>query len=308
MSSEEAIFNKFAQVARAIDPGGTLIRTWKLNGGVSAQVTALEVRRQDGALQRMVVRQHGPADLQHNPRIAADEFRLLQLVHAHGVAVPAAYYADESGAVFDTPYVVIEFVEGSTEFGAADVSGMLDQLAAQLASIHRLNGSNADLSFLPSKAGWYADKLRNRPERLDDSIDEGRIRDRLERVWPLPQRNQSVLLHGDYWPGNILWRDGRLAAVLDWEDAAVGDPLADLGNTRIELLWAFGAEAMDRFTQEYKARMSLDYTDLPYWDLCAALRPAFKLAEWTAGDAGAEQAMRAGHRLFITQAFEALGK
>ena len=32
------------------------------------------------------------------------------------------------------------------------------------------------------------------------------------------------LLHGDYWPGNVLWQQGRLAAVLDWEDAALGGP------------------------------------------------------------------------------------
>jgi aminoglycoside phosphotransferase (APT) family kinase protein len=307
VSLADDTFEKFAQVARALDPGAALIRAWELKGGVSAQVTALEVRRRDGALQRMVVRRHGPADLRHNPRIAADEYRLLRLVRARGVAAPAAYYVDESGTIFDTPYVVIEFVDGATEFGPANLADMLAQLAAHLASIHCLDGSHADLAFLPSKTGWYANKLRSRPELLDDSIDEGRIRDRLEPAWPLPQRNPSALLHGDYWPGNILWRDGRLAAVLDWEDAAVGDPLADLGNTRLELLWAFGAAAMERFTAAYRARMPLDYAQLPYWDLCAALRPAFKLAEWAAGDARAEQAMRAGHRAFITQAFEALG-
>jgi aminoglycoside phosphotransferase (APT) family kinase protein len=39
-----------------------------------------------------------------------------------------------------------------------------------------------------------------------------------------------VLLHGDFWPGNALWRDGALVAILDWEDAAIGDPLADVAN------------------------------------------------------------------------------
>jgi aminoglycoside phosphotransferase (APT) family kinase protein len=34
----------------------------------------------------------------------------------------------------------------------------------------------------------------------------------------------------------VLWRDGRIVAVIDWEDAQVGDPLADLANTRLELL------------------------------------------------------------------------
>jgi aminoglycoside phosphotransferase (APT) family kinase protein len=36
--------------------------------------------------------------------------------------------------------------------------------------------------------------------------------------------------------------------VLDWEDAAIGDPLADVANVRLELLWARGIEAMEPFT------------------------------------------------------------
>jgi aminoglycoside phosphotransferase (APT) family kinase protein len=126
----------------------------------------------------------------------------------------------------------------------------------------------------------------------------------LESVWPWPQRNRSVLLHGDYWPGNILWRDGRLVAIVDWEDAALGDPLADLANTRLEILWTFGLDAMHRFTDIHRSLIELDYAALPYWDLAAALRPAGKIAEW-AGDAATEAGMRARHALFIAQAFEA---
>jgi aminoglycoside phosphotransferase (APT) family kinase protein len=45
---------------------------------------------------------------------------------------------------------------------------------------------------------------------------------------PSPARFALLsLLHGDYWPDNTLWRDGRLVCVIDWEDAALGDPLAD---------------------------------------------------------------------------------
>lgn len=45
-----------------------------------------------------------------------------------------------------------------------------------------------------------------------------------------------------------MWRDGQLAAVIDWEDAQLGDPLADVANARLEILWAFGIEAMLRFS------------------------------------------------------------
>jgi aminoglycoside phosphotransferase (APT) family kinase protein len=41
--------------------------------------------------------------------------------------------------------------------------------------------------------------------------------------------------------------------VIDWEDAAIGCPLADLANARLELLWAAGGEAMEEFTRRYTA-------------------------------------------------------
>jgi aminoglycoside phosphotransferase (APT) family kinase protein len=84
-----------------------------------------------------------------------------------------------------------------------------------------------------------------------------------------------VLLHGDFWPGNVLWEDGRLVAVLDWEDAAIGDPLADVANARLELLWAGGAEAKEEFTRRYRSLVpGVDLTDLPHWDRWAGLRLA----------------------------------
>ncbi len=85
----------------------------------------------------------------------------------------------------------------------------------------------------------------------------------------------------------------------------MGDPLADLAKSRLEILWAFGNQAMHRFTHHYKTKTNLDFTNLPYWDLCAALRPVFQIAEWAADDL-VEKEMRQKHRLFITQAFDKL--
>jgi hypothetical protein len=48
------------------------------------------------------------------------------------------------------------------------------------------------------------------------------------------------------------------------------DPLADVGNCRLKLLWALGAEAMTEFTEHYRSMTSLDFDILPNWDLCAA--------------------------------------
>src|SRR5215831_15391681 len=101
--------NKFAQVVQKIDPHSKLLRTWELKGGVSAQVTALEIERPDGQTQKMIVRQHGAVDLRNNPQIAADEFKLLQITQSAGLATPVPYYVDQSCDIFPNPYIVIEF-------------------------------------------------------------------------------------------------------------------------------------------------------------------------------------------------------
>jgi aminoglycoside phosphotransferase (APT) family kinase protein len=221
-----------------------------------------------------------------------------------GLPAPAPYAFDESGQILPTPYIVVEYVEGATEFAPANLTDFIRQLAAQLARIHQIDG--AEVSFLHRVEASYAEKLKRRPAKPDDSLDEGRIRDTLESVWPLPQLNRSVLLHGDLWPGNVLWLDGQLVGIIDWEDATVGDPLADLGNARLELLWAFGSDALHQFTYHYQSLVTaLDVTNLPYWDLCAALRPASKIGEWVA-DATKERIMRERHKWFVTQAYEAL--
>lgn len=297
--------NPFARVVQRLEPGSTLLRAWEVKGGVSAQVTALEIRRADGSLHTFLMRQHGPVDLQRNPQIAADEYRLLGLLRAAGVAVPMPYNVDASCELFPTPYIVMEYLEGETTFSLDDAPDLTFQLARQLAMIHQIDCSRVDVSFLPQQAERVAWLLRECAERGAASDDEERIRAVLEAAWPLPQQNPSALLHGDFWPGNILWRDGRLVGVIDWEDAALGDPLADLANSRLEMLWAFGSEAMQRFTEHYQSLHALDWANLPYWDVWAALRPIGKMDAWD-DDPRARQIRRERHRWFIAQAFERL--
>jgi aminoglycoside phosphotransferase (APT) family kinase protein len=300
--AEDAKFELLAQ--RAL-PNSKLLGTWELKGGVSAQVTALEIERPDGLTQKMVVRLHGAVDVSRNPHIAEDEYRLLHILQTQGLPTPVPYYVDRFCEIFATPSIVAEYIEGDTEVASLDRTSVVSQLATCLTRVHNITAERVDLSFLPDQETIYAKMLRERPAQLDESLDEGRIRDALEAVWPLKQHNKSVLMHGDYWPGNTLWKDGRLVGIIDWEDAQVGDPLEDLANSRLEILLAFGIEAMHSFTRQYKSMADIDFTNLPYWDLCAALRPAFKLSQW-AGDAARERSMRQGHRAFIAQAFEKL--
>jgi aminoglycoside phosphotransferase (APT) family kinase protein len=103
----------------------------------------------------------------------------------------------------------------------------------------------------------------------------------------------------------VLWQGERLAAVIDWEDAATGDPLADLANSKLEILWKWGAEAAEEFTRSYIAHRPLDLTDLPLWELYAALRHGPALANWGL-DAATEAATRAHLRRLVEQSLAAL--
>lgn len=114
--------------------------------------------------------------------------------------------------------------------------------------------------------------------------------------------NKGTILHGDFWPGNIMWNDGKLLSIIDWEDAAYGDPLADFANGRLEILFAFGMEAMVNFTNQYEALMTeINFSILPYWDLCAALRLASSMSEWGL-DENTEKLKRDKYQVFVTQA------
>jgi aminoglycoside phosphotransferase (APT) family kinase protein len=301
--SESEKYSQFEQLLRQIDPSSKLLRLWEVKGGVSAQVTALEVERGDGATQKLIVRQHGEVDLKNNPQVAAHEYKLLQFLHSAGLPTPKPYYLDQSCVIFPTPYIVLEYVEGKTELEPAEIHDLTLQLATQLSRIHKVEGESLELSFLKKQKAIIAEKCSNRPAILDDSLDEGLIRDTLEPVWPSLQRNRSVLLHGDFWPGNLLWKDGQIVAVIDWEDAHIGDPLADVANARLEILWAFGTDAMQQFTAQYLSLANLDTTNLHYWDLVAALRPASKLSDWGL-DPSTEQKMRGRHRWFVARALE----
>jgi aminoglycoside phosphotransferase (APT) family kinase protein len=304
--------HQFERVVHQIDPHSTLLRTWALQGGISAQMTALEMRLANGQSQKLIVRRPGEQTLQRNPQAAADEFQILQMMQSFGVTAQTPYYLDQSGEIFAEPYLVLEYIEGQPDYAPAHVTDFVLQMAAQLAKIHQANGAEIDLSFLPKQAERLARAFQERPANLDHSLHEGRIRQLLEAVWPLPQVNEPVLLHGDFWPGNLLWKEGNLVAVLDWEDAEVGEPLVDFAISRLDLLWILGIDAMQAFTHHYQSLTRFDFTYLPYWDLCAALRPASRIAEWAEGWAElgrndiTEQTMRAGHKWFITQAFEKL--
>jgi hypothetical protein len=72
-----------------------------------------------------------------------------------------------------------------------------------------------------------------------------------------------------------------------------------------EFLWAFGIDAMQSFTHQYQSMTTIDFTHLPYWDLCVALRPVAQIAQGGLDDT-TERTMRERHRWFVDQSRENL--
>ncbi|MCW3055005.1 MAG: phosphotransferase family protein [Chthonomonadales bacterium] len=274
---------QFERLLQRIEPNSTLLRSWSLTGGVSAQVTAMEIVSADGQQQRWVVRQHGTADLARNPQIALHEFTLLQQLHAEKLPAPKPLYLDESREIFSDPILVTEYIDGTPGFPSIPAPHAMITYVELLLRIHRVWPDRTDLSFLPQQAEIVSGKLEGTEGTTEaQTVEERQVLEALREAWPhVQQRNPSVLLHGDYWPGNTLWQGEELVAVIDWEDAAIGDPLIDLANSRLEILWALGYNAMYDFTRQYQSMsLLLDTTDLPFWDLWATLSPARNISTW----------------------------
>lgn len=305
-----------AQLVRKLVPHSISWRTWSLAGGTSAEMTILEID-EGNKISHFVVRQPSEATLKRNPYAAEHEFMLLELAQALGLAAPRPIYFDQDGTFSSNPCLVMEYIEGRPMFAPKDAKGFINQLAKHLVQIHSADLTNKDVSFLSRRTADSKELGQEWPLTDAPSLSTELFREQILSNRPT-QRNASALLHGDYWPGNVLWRGDELVAVVDWESANMGDPLSDMAITRLEIYIMFGMEAMLSFTHHYRALLSIDYTELPKWDLCAALRLAREvgcdLGKWCdfhrevgRGDI-TERKFRDRFNLFAEQALEQFAK
>lgn len=228
-----------AAVARAL--GSTLLSSRPLTGGISATVTAITLA--DG---RTAVIRQPPRRRDLEP-----ERRLLECLAAQDIPVARPLACGEG-------WIANALVDGEADLGPAD----LEAFARQLAAIHAV-----PLSAL--------DPLPERRLELEESTSD--LQHALRAALGPPPPHTPTLLHGDYWPGNLLWRAGRVVAVLDWEVVARGDPRSDVATARLELLWSRGPDAMHEFTRSYG---TADDRALAAWDIWAAHAKLRRVPHW----------------------------
>jgi aminoglycoside phosphotransferase (APT) family kinase protein len=90
--------------------------------------------------------------------------------------------------------------------------------------------------------------------------------------------------------------------VVDWEDAAVGDPMSDLASARLEL---YGDAAMEDFTEHCVAVSKADIDSLPFWEVYVSAAGADSMANWGL-DREIESEMRAKAEDFRRRAGDAI--
>jgi aminoglycoside phosphotransferase (APT) family kinase protein len=147
------------------------------------------------------------------------------------VAVPVPVRIGNPSALFPWHWSVLRWFEGTVAAGAGlreDVD-----LGAAIADFVRA-------LHVPAPAGAPANPVRgvplaDRADAVQARFASGRVPNAaaLEAVWAdaldaEPWPGPPLWLHGDLHPANVLVREGRLVAVLDFGDVTAGDPATDL--------------------------------------------------------------------------------
>jgi aminoglycoside phosphotransferase (APT) family kinase protein len=234
----------------------------RIPGGQSATTDVVR-RHDDGS--SLVVRRHGLWATTEDESVAHREAGALRATDAGGVPVPAVVWAGSIGA---RPTLVTELVPGTIVLSPPDPSAWGARLADALALIHAVL-INRDLERL----------LTTAPAGPFDSVDPAGVLQHHDgsrllafRASCPPPATGSVLIHGDYHPGNVLWHDASITAVLDWEAARLGDPACDVAycTTELQLLGLPGAA--ESFLATHQGRATAPLTSLPYWTATALCR------------------------------------
>ncbi|MPZ62514.1 MAG: phosphotransferase [Propionibacteriales bacterium] len=212
------------------------------------------------------------------------EYRTYQMVSDEPIPVPRVYgYEDSADNPFGGPFFVMDKLDGwapSTwqrdhrellERNWATSRSIAEDLLDILHKIHsvpveRCEGVLPRLSYVDVVRYWLS--IYEGMRLVRDPIVEEAFSWLLDRV---PVDEHLGLVHGDYRIGNTLIADDRIAGVLDWELAFVGDTRFDLGYMSLEYLAGkflrkgsrllCGTAAREWFMAEYQRRRGVSVDD-----------------------------------------------
>ena len=238
----------------------------RLEGGVSAEVLALTLRSALGAEEKVVLRQK-------DGTLGREALAMVR-ARAAGLPVPAVEEVPKELTPNDAPALLMPFIPGPRQINRAHPGPQLQRMAAFLARLHEVDIEGLDP--LPS----LLDPLPELPEFLAIDKRFASLRRWVESAAPAPYGGTPVLLHGDFWPGNLRWDGEQLVGVLDWEDCHRGDPMVDVALTRLELRYLLGPGGAERFTEAYGAQAPLNLPRLALWDCYVASAALTYMGSW----------------------------
>lgn len=167
--------------------------------------------------------------------------------------IPAPVARGAPGAGFPYPWSVYRWLDGAPAANAAigDLTAFAATLAGFLGALGRVDAAGGPEPgrhnfFRGGPLATYEGEALEAIEALGDEIPRAGV----ERVWADAMSTtwdrEPVWFHGDVATGNLLVRDGRLAAVLDFGSSGVGDPACDM-----VIAWTFlRGPSRDRFRAE----------------------------------------------------------
>ena len=168
------------------------------------------------------------------------EHRIISALWDTGVPVPETFGLCEDDDVNGSPFFLMKFVEGVVPHDAAAAATITEDerrssgehIVDVLATLHLIEPDDVGLGNLARREAYIQRQLKRWTKQWQATktheIPEMEESERLLHE-DMPEQVGSAIVHGDYRIGNMIIRDGRMAALLDWELCTLGDPLADLG-------------------------------------------------------------------------------
>ena len=170
----------------------------------------------------------------------AREFTVISALHGSAVPVPEPIALCADTAVLGQPFYLMSFVDGvvlerpelAPDRGAATRASEL--LVDTLVALHGIDPQPVGLRDFGRPDGFLARQVARWHKQFQASAPGGSDVEHTvvqQLTQRLPDSARTSVVHGDYRLTNVLYASdfSRIAAVVDWEMATLGDPLTDLG-------------------------------------------------------------------------------
>jgi aminoglycoside phosphotransferase (APT) family kinase protein len=291
-------------------PGARALELSALSGpaatGFSNDTLLFDLAFQDEGrrVERPLVCRIQPAGFGIFPRYdVAQQYRIMDALRGTDVPVPEMVWLEADPAVLGSPFFVMERIAGQipsdnppyhaagwlVEAAPDERRALWESAVDALAEIHRQDPGALGLDFLDAPppesdaAAWQIEHWSRYYEWVGDGRRQPLIAGALDwlRSRLPPADGAPRLCWGDARIGNMIFRGGRCAAVLDWEMASLGPPEMDLG-------WflymdrhhseGVGAPRLEGFPgraetiARWEERVGRPARRLEYWEAFAAFR------------------------------------